>query len=213
MKDTFKTTVVGHVQVYEGRGVDGPLLIDKKNQIHPKNMAIALARGLSNEENYQIYKLKLGNGGTYIDSAQQIVFRPPITTGDKANLYNPTYYEIVDEASADVGTGNSVKYSLVPGTTTTRVIVTAIVAANEAVNRKTDTADSATPPVGGATDPTLDPESEYFFDEMGLFTKGVTGKDLNEPGELMLTHLIFSPIESTGNRELTIIYSLIITVS
>ena len=57
--------------------------------------------------------------------------------------------------------------------------------------------------------------SPFFFDELGLFTKETGGlsTDLDPAGELMLSHLIFSPIEHTGNRELVIVYTLTISVS
>jgi hypothetical protein len=211
MQEALKTHINGHVKITDSTG---KVLIDKHNAIHNKNMAIAIARGLSNTTNYQIYKLKLGNQGTYIDSTQQIVFRPPNVTGDNADLYNPTYVEVVDDSQQSVGAGNSVTFSSVPGTTSTRVIITAVISANEAVNRSSDEASSATPTPDADTDATLDPESEFFFDELGLFTKENEGQAmLDGAGELMLSHLVFSPIEHTGSRELTIVYSLTITVS
>lgn len=210
MQELLHTVVDGHVQIFDDQG---NCLLDKHNAIHPKNMATAIARGLSNTANYQIYKIKLGNQGTYIDSTQQIVFRPPNTTGDTADLYNPTYAEIVDDANASVGVGNSVTFSNVPASTNTRVIITAVISANEAINRATDEADSATPTADPDTDATLDPNSEFFFDELGLFTKETSGTLLDGAGELMLSHLIFSPIEHTGSRELTIVYTLTISVS
>jgi hypothetical protein len=210
MQELLHTVVDGHVQIFDDQGT---CLLDKHNAIHPKNMATAIARGLSNTANYQIYKIKLGNQGTYIDSTQQIVFRPPNTTGDTADLYNPTYAEIVDDANASVGVGNSVTFSNVPASTNTRVIITAVISANEAINRATDEADSATPTADPDTDATLDPDSQFFFDELGLFTKETSGTLLDGAGELMLSHLIFSPIEHTGSRELTIVYTLTISVS
>ncbi len=202
MQEALKTIVSGHVKVIDN--LTGEVLVDKHNAIHPKNMATAIARGLSNTANYQIFKLKLGNQGTYIDGTQQIVFRPPITTGDTADLYNPTYVEVVDELDAAVGSGNSVVYTNIPSSTNTRVIVTAVISSNEAINNPTD---------GGDGDPSLDPEGTYFFDELGLFTKQTDTNLLDGAGELMLSHLIFSPIEHTGNRELTIVYTLTISVS
>jgi hypothetical protein len=170
---------------------------------------------LSNSNNFQVFKLKLGNQGTYVDSSQQIVFRPPNTTGVSADLYNPTYVEVVDDSNAVVGVGNSVTFTNIPNSTSTRVIVTCVVSANEAVNRPTDQADSATADNGGLDGVDATPtEGEFFFDELGLFTAGAgTPNLLNETDELMLSHLVFSPIEHTGNRELTIVYSLTITVS
>ncbi len=202
MQEALKTVVSGHVKITDTR--TGEVLVDKHNAIHPKNMATAIARGLSNTSNYQIFKLKLGNQGTYIDGTQQIVLRTPITTGDTADLYNPTYVEVVDELDAAVGSGNSVVYTNIPSSTNTRVIVTAVISSNEAINNPTD---------GGDGDASLDPEGTYFFDELGLFTKQTDTNLLDGAGELMLSHLIFSPIEHTGNRELTIVYTLTISVS
>jgi hypothetical protein len=204
MQEVLRTTVSGHVLVTDR--ATGEVLVDNHNAIHPQNMATAIARGLSNSANFQIFKMKLGNQGTYIDNTQQIVFRPANTIGNAADLYNPTWVEVVDESQSSIGVGNSVVFSQVPLSTTSRVIVTAIIASNEAINNPTD---------GGDGDPSLNPEGNFFFDELGLFTKQTTGTDfqMNPDGELMLTHLIFSPIEHTGNRELTIVYTLTISVS
>ena len=102
-----------------------------------------------------------------------------------------------------------------PLSTSTRVIVTCVVSANEAVNRPTDQADTTTADGGGLDGVDSTPtEGDFFFDELGLFTEGLGTPDLlNETDELMLSHLIFSPIEHTGNRELTIVYTLTITVT
>jgi hypothetical protein len=212
MKESFKTTVRGHVLIKDDQG---NVLVDRKNAIHPGNMATAIARGLSNAANSEIFKLKLGNQGTYVDSSQQIVFRPPNTTGVTADLYNPTYVEVVDDSDAGVGVGNSVTFTNIPSSTSTRVIVTCVISANEAVNRPTDQSDTATGDGGGLDGVDSTPtEGEFFFDELGLFTAGLGTPDLlNETDELMLSHLVFSPIEHTGNRELTVVYTLTITVT
>lgn len=206
MQEVFKTLVAGHVQIMDKE--TGEVLVDKHNAIHPKNMSTAIARGLSNTSNYQIFKMKLGNRGTYIDATQQIVFNPPITTGDAADLYNPTYVEVVDDVDAGVGVGNSVTFTNIPSSTNTRVIVTCVISANEAFDNASDTTNSGQIEGSNGVSP-------YFFDELGLFTKqtGGASTDLDPAGELMLSHLIFSPIEHTGNRELVIVYTLTISVS
>lgn len=212
MQETLSTNVLGHVLIKDNLG---NVLVNKTNAIHPGNMATAIARGLSNATKNQVWKLKLGNQGTYVDSSQQIVFRPPNTTGVSANLYNPTYVEIVDDADVGVSAGNSVTFTNIPLSTSTRVIVTCVISANEAVNRPTDLADLITASNGGLDGVDSTPtEGAYFFDELGLFTKGDgTPSLLAETNELMLSHLVFSPIEHTGNREITIIYTLTITVT
>lgn len=211
MQEVIKTHVHGHVKIIDN--ATGEVLMDKGNAIHPKNMATAIARGLSNSPNFQIFKIKLGNQGTYIDNTQQIVFRPPNVTGDTADLYNATYAEIVDDTNAGVGVGNSVTFTNIPASTNTRVIITAVISSNEAVNRPSDDAGSATPTPDPDTDATLDPDGQFFFDELGLFTRETSGTLLDGTGEMMLSHLIFSPIEHTGSRELTIVYTITISVS
>jgi hypothetical protein len=209
MKDIFKTIIETNVKIIDT--ATGKVLVDKPNAIHPANMAVALARGLANSANHQIFKIKLGNQGTYIDTNQQIVFQPTNTVSPTidltADLYNPTYVEVVDDQSPGLGPGNSVTWTSIPASTSTRVIVTAVISPNEAINNPTDTG----PDPGQIENGTGDP---FFFDELGLFTAGTGSPNLlDENDELMLTHLIFSPIEHTGNRELTIIYTITITVS
>jgi len=204
IQETFKTLVSGHVQISDRE--TGEVLLDKHNAIHPANMATAIARGLSNATNFQIFKLKLGNRGTTINGALNIVFNPPRTTDVTANLYNPTYVEIVDDGNAGVGVGNSVTFTNIPASTNTRVIVTCVISSNEAFDNAQDTNNSGQ--ISGGTG-----VSPYFFDELGLFTEETSGSLLVGSGELMLSHLIFSPIEHTGNRELVIVYTLTISVS
>ena len=214
MLENFKTSI--HTNVVISEKQTGEVLVNKSNQIHPGNMAIAIARGLSASAKHQIFKMKLGNQGTYIDATRQIVFRPPNVVEMTADLYNPTYAEIVDDSNIGAGSGNSVNYTAIPNSTNARVIITATISANEAVNRATDEADSATPTPDPETHAELDPEGQFFFDELGLFTAGVNETStalLDSPSELMLTHLIFSPIEHTGSRELSIVYTLLISVS
>lgn len=216
-KDSFKTLVTGHVTISD-RGT-GEVLLDKTNAIHPKNMATAIARGLSNSANQQIFKIKFGNRGTYINGTQQIVFNPPITTGDTADLYNPTYAEIVDDLATGVGVGNSVTFTNIPASTSTRVIVSCVISANEGFENPNDTTNDGQiatglgVPLGGNDGATNNVASPYFFDELGLFTKETSGSLLDGLNEMMLSHLIFSPIEHTGNRELVVVYSLTISVS
>jgi len=205
-------TIKGNVLIKDS---SGNVLLDRTNAIHPANMSTVIARGLSNSPHFQIFKIKLGNQGTYVDSSQQIVFRPPNTTGTAANLYNPTYVEVVDDSDIAVGSGNSVTFTNIPSSTSTRVIVTTVISPNEAINRPTDGTDGTTTSGGGLDGvSSAATEGEFFFDELGLFSAG-TGSPtlLNEVDELMLSHLVFSPIEHTGNRELTIVYTLTITVT
>lgn len=191
--------VKGHVHIADKQ--TGETLLNKNNAVHNKNMAIAIARGLSNEPpdigagigKHQIFKIKLGNGGSTINSSNEITYLAPNVTGASADLWSATYEEQVDEADAQTPGENSVTYQESPAPDeTTVVIVTATIAAGEPSGQ--DLTDSPGNP---------DPEAQYAFDELGLFTYD----------DLLLTHIIFSPILKTANRELVITYTLTIAVS
>ena len=204
----LNTTVKGHVLIKDGK--TGEILLDKDNAVHSKNMAAVIARGLSNTDlddvgTHQIYALVLGNGGSSVDSLSQITYLSPNITSSSARLYNQTYYEVVDEQQAATSGANSVTYQQSTTDNTSIIIVTMTIAAGEPSGQ--DTTDS--PP-----DP--DFNSAYSFDELGLMTYGTTGSFsyTGAPTDsLLLTHIIFSPILKTANREIVITYSLTISVS
>ena len=188
---TFTTHIKGHVLIKDK--ATGEILLDKNNAVHNKNMAITLARALSNSDGSSIYRIWLGNGGSSVDSLGQVIYQSPNVTGSTANLYNPTYQEIVDEGDVSAGLGNTVTYQESPAPDeTTIVICSATLSTSEPSGQAVTDSD------------TLDSTSaSYAFDELGLFTSD--GK--------LLSHIIFSPILKTQNRELIITYTLTIAVS
>jgi hypothetical protein len=189
-KDIFTTHVKGHVKIIDKN--TGEILLDKDNAIHAYNMGKAIARGLANEPNYQIYKVSLGNGGTTIDSNGDVIYNPPRVNPTDTDIYNETYSEIVDEAGpAPVGNSVVATYGTLP-VTTSLVTTTITLTANEPSGQ--DYSDG-----GDGNDNMEDP---FVFDELGL----KTGDDL------LLSHIIFSPIEKTANRELIITYTLTVSV-
>ena len=190
MEMNFKTKIKGHVQIKDKHSNE--VLLDKFNAVHPQNMAKVIARGLANESNQQIFQIALGNGGTYIDSTQSIVYNSPNIIGQAADLYNVTYTEVVDDGNSNVGLGNSVISQAAPSPDISSLVICTIqLSANE--------------PAGQATTDgsTTDPNSAFTFDELGL--KTVDG--------LLLSHIVFNPIEKNAQRELIISYTLTVSVS
>jgi hypothetical protein len=190
MEMNFKTKIKGHVLVKDKN--TGEVLCDKFNAVHPQNMAKVLARGLANEPNQQIFQIALGNGGTYIDSTQSIVYNSPNIVGISADLYNTTYTEVVDDGNSGVGIGNSVISQAAPSPDISSLVICTIqLSANE--------------PAGQATTDgvTTNPDSLYTFDELGL--KTIDG--------LLLSHIVFNPIEKNAQRELIISYTLTVSVT
>lgn len=104
MNSNMSVQVIGHVRIEDADTKE--VLLDKKNAVHPQNMARILARALAKEPNYFIHRIAFGNGGTVTDPTGNIIFNP---TNDGRNgswesrLYNETYSEIVDASSVSFG--------------------------------------------------------------------------------------------------------------
>lgn len=188
----LKVNVQGHVTIIDE--TTGEILVDKDNAIHPQNMARVIAKGLAREPNSWIFKMALGNGGTHIDANLQIQYLAPNVIGSASNLYNKTYEEIIDDVHASNPIDNSVISYASPAPALTSIVVCKL---------RVD----ASEPAGQATSDgtTTNPDSQFTFDELGLFTA-------DDPAS-MLSHLIFSPIEKTSNRSILITYTLTISVA
>jgi hypothetical protein len=170
----------------------GNILLDKNNTIHPMNMSCAFARALSNESNHYIHRIAFGNGGTYIDTSNVVVFNIPNDgRGEsyKSRLYNETYSEIIDDSSKLLSTGlgtspandpygsNNSKNG--PGVISnevltsnplenySQVIITCILNKNEPLSQY------ITQSAGNTIIPE-EPNTVFAFDEIGIFTNGIT---------------------------------------
>ena len=190
MKESAKFVFRNTVQIYDKN--TNELLVDTTNDVHPQNMARVIAKALAHEPNSWIFKLCLGNGGTHIDSANQITYLPPITTGIGATLYNQTYEEQIDEVDSNTPINNSCISSPSPSPAISSIVTCMM------------ELDSTEPNGQIATDnTTTDPDNKYFFDELCIKTAD----------NLMLPHVIFSPIEKTAQRSLLFLYTLTISVA
>lgn len=173
-KELFKVGVKGSVTIEDDQG---KVLLQKDNAVHPQNLSRVIARALSGESNSTIYKLALGNGGTYIDATGATSFRrpndgvSPDLTGWQSRLYNETYNEVVDEGSNQLGRGEGtspggdglgiagVRSAVLP-TGESQVIVTCVINSQEPNAQLANSLISST-------------NGTYTFDELGLFTTGL----------------------------------------
>lgn len=240
MQNGFKTKVIGAVKITDAK--TGEVVLDKLNSVHPRNMALAIARGLAHStKSSSIFRLALGNGGTHL-SSNSLVYMQPNTTAVPGTLYHETWAEVIDD-NDDVGgywintnslitqlhtwdptAGNYVAEAQGPGISSTVTCVMHLTADEPAGQR---TSDGSTPSNDSSFNPDLinpgDPfdaanypdttTAAYVFDELGLFLNGDSAAVAADDKPLLLTHIVFSPIEKTSNRELIITYSLTITVS
>jgi len=196
MNQAFTVETKGRVRAYYKD--TGEVVLDKDNAIHRRNMALALARGLANEPDHQVFRMSFGNGGTIVEpgpsGSYQYHYNPANVVFPDATLYNETYSEVVDDANS-ASDGNQVVSTNGTVANTFLVVCTCTLTANQPNDQPT----SDDPPIGDSV-PT---EESYAFDEIGLKT---------EDG-LLLSHLIFAPINKTSNRELVVEYTLTVSVS
>jgi len=174
----------------------GEVLVDKKNAIHYENISIAMAQTLSNRTSAQgggwIYEMAFGNGGSSVDPTGVITYLPPNITGQNADLYNETYAKVVDDNStADTDTSNN--YMTVIHTTGmpyTDILVTCLLDYGEPAGQQ-------------AFDNSTNFNGEYVFDELGLKSWAGSPTDL-----MLITHVIFHPVQKSLNRQIQIEYTL-----
>lgn len=180
--NTVGVAVKGHVKIVDDLGT---VILDKDNSIHPQNQARVIARALSNENNFSIYRVGFGNGGTIVDAALNISYKTsndgqsPDPTGWESRLYNETYYEIIDDSNVNIGSGSagavpeddpvSVEHVSGPGVRSAELGLSSTVEMNITLNPGEPTGQFITDDLG----PLEDPESEFTFDEIGLFTSGL----------------------------------------
>ena len=181
MQDLLPLRVHGHLKITDDLG---NVLVDKKNAIHPQNMARVISRALAHESNYFIKYIAFGNGGTDIDAALNISFNPPndgqapdTRTWDSA-LYNETYREIVDDSDPDVGDGvgatpeddpATVEHVSGPGAFSSELGILSQVVVRSTLNRNEPTGQVAS----GTDEEGANFDTSFTFDEIGLFTGGL----------------------------------------
>jgi hypothetical protein len=167
-------------------------LLDVHNAIHYENISEALALSLSNRTTGFIHEMHFGNGGTSVDPTGVITYLPPNTTGQNADLYNPTFYKVVNDLSSlnTDPTRNKLESRHTTDAVYTDILVTCLL-------------DYGEPAGQAAFDNSENLDSEFVFDELGLKSwDGTVGT-----GRL-LTHAVFHPAQKSLNRLLQIDYTL-----
>jgi hypothetical protein len=190
--------VRGHIKITDVTDPDNHVVIqDKLNAIHYENFSQALAWSIANKGENFIYEMTFGNGGTSVDPTGIITYLPTNTTGQNANLYNPTYSKIVDDTSAANldPVNNSMTVTHIPGTVYTDILVSCLLDYGE--------------PNGQALfDNSQSLNGEYVFDELGLRGRSVDGTVGLLSTGLLLTHVVFMPVQKSLNRLIQIDYTV-----
>ena len=194
LSDQIGVGVEGHLRIigYDD-GNETPIeLLNKRNAIHREHASVLIAAALANRStDGSIYSMHFGTGGATIDPLGNITYATPNTTG-AADLNVPVYFEVVDDNDG-APSGNQMAVKHVNGTLFSDIEIRCVIDKTEPFGQ------SAFDNVGGSNVNT----SPFVFDEIGLKT---------ESG-LLLTHVVFSPIEKSSNRIIEIVYTIRSTVN
>jgi len=182
--------VKGFIKIFDPNS--GQVFVEKSNAIHYENMSISLAQTLANRNVGYIYTMAFGNGGSSVDPTGVITYLPPNITGQNTDLYNETYFKIVDDnSSANTDPANNKMTVLhTAGQVYTDILVTCLL-------------DYGEPPGQQAFDNSTNFNGEYVFDELGL--KAYTGSG---EANRLITHVIFHPVQKSLNRQIQIDYTI-----
>lgn len=190
MKSTIPVAVEGFIKIFDPN--NGEIFVSKKNAIHYENMSIGLAQSIANKNLGFIYAMVFGNGGSAVDPTGVITYLPPNTTGQNADLYNQTYVKVVDDNSAanTDPSRNKITVLHTAGQVYTDVLISCLL-------------DYGEPPGQQPFDNSTNFNGEYVFDELGLKAWEGSSSEL-----MLLTHVIFHPVQKSLNRQIQIDYTV-----
>ena len=197
LSDEIKIKIEGHVKIVEYENIEdvgneskGRVVLDKRNAVHEENASILVARAIANRENGSIFTMHFGTGGATVDPLGNILFATPNTSG-AADLNTPVYFEVVDDNQA-APAGNQMAVRHINGTLFSDVEIRCVIDKNEPFGQ------AAFDNVGVNLNTSL-----FVFDEIGLKTED----------DLLVTHVVFTPVEKSANRIFEIVYTLRIRIA
>jgi hypothetical protein len=190
-KDLTGIHIEGHIKIWNPESNE--VYINKRNAIHYENISIALANSLANSGNGFVYEMAFGNGGTAIDPTGIITYLTPNSSGSNASLYNGTYSKVVNQnSSTNVDPSrNYVEVRHVTGTNYSDIFVTCLLDYGDGNNSGQLAFDNST-----------NTDGSFVFDELGLKSYSPSGNSL------LLTHVIFHPVQKSLNRLIQIDYTV-----
>lgn len=187
--ETGGVSLQGHIKIYDPK--TNEVFVNKRNAIHYENFSLALTNSIGNQGYGFVSKMSFGNGGSRVDPTGIITYLTPNSIGQNAALYNKTYEKIVDAAnSANLDpTRNYMESRHLTGATYSDLLVSCLL-------------DFGEPNGQLAFDNSSNLDGQYVFDELGLVGYDATGN------ELLLTHVVFHPVQKSLNRMIQIDYTV-----
>lgn len=221
-KDNIDTQVIGTLKIFDKE--TGDVLVEKRNAIHPGNMAYVIASALAGSPvdvntagaAPSINWMAFGNGGS--SSTTTLSYRSPRVFGNydqlpitssNSTLYSKTYQQQTANTVYFPG-GDMGGEVVADNTSKINYRIELDHAAYEAMQQLIDP--SITTPESDSSDDATS-VTAFTFDEIGLLA-GVTNNDtLDEDKTLMLTHVTFHPVLLSANRTIVIDYTVTIQIN
>jgi hypothetical protein len=192
-RNEMNMNMTGHVLIRDKETKE--VIFDGFNAIHYGNMAFIVAQALNRADDAYIHFMAFGNGATSVDTSGRVIYKSPrVTEGFDAGatLYSRTYEKVISEGTE---TDN---IQVIPGVSYTDLQITCTLGFNEPEGQ--DVFDSSTTN-----------EGDFIFDELALFTFPSDGESIDE--SIMLTHVVFHPVQKSTNRIIEIIYTVRVQLS
>lgn len=194
MLQNMQNNIVGRIKITDLDTKD--VLVEKNNAVNFENMSITIVRALGGMPEGHITEMHFGNGGSIVSGTGGITYFPPNVNGLDAELYNPTYFKTIDPRNARNAdpSRNNFEIRHVSNTLFSDIVITATLDFNE-------------PSGQDSFDDALNDDGDFVFDELGLKAFApVQGEGL------LLTHVVFNPIQKSLNRRIEVEYTLRVTM-
>lgn len=189
LHDTGGVKLQGHIKIFDPE--TNEVFVNKRNAIHYENFSLALVNSIGNQGYGWVSKMSFGNGGSRVDPTGIITYLTPNTVGQNASLYNETYSKVIDARSTTNldPTRNFMESRHLLGATYSDLLVSCLL-------------DFGEPSGQNAFDNSSNLDGKYVFDELGLKGYDISGN------EVLLTHVIFHPVQKSLNRMIQIDYTV-----
>jgi hypothetical protein len=183
--------IEGHIKIFDPESKE--IFVNKRNAIHYENFSIGLAQAMSNQGQGFIAEMSFGNGGSRIDPTGIITYLTPNAVGLSADLYNPKYSKNIDATNVSNldPARNFMEVRHINGTAYTDILVSCLLDFGEPAGQQ-------------AFDNSTNANGDFVFDELGL---RAYSSDPSKKG-MLLTHVIFHPVQKSLNRLLQIDYTV-----
>jgi hypothetical protein len=193
----------GHVLIRDG--ITKEIIRDEYNAIHYGNLAASVAEALSGLDTGHIRYMAFGNGGTAISANGEITYRTPDVTNVRdpsSSLYSEIYHQEVGK-NGSTNDGNDPANTVIP------------IQSNSQYSDVKITCTLDFEDTGSTQDPidrANNLEDATIFDEIALYTGDpnipISTTLANSNDALMISHVIFHPIQKSNNRILEIDYTI-----